>query len=526
MKSLLKQRRTEEAWQVMQLLKKAGKVPDRVCASRLVAQLAHRGVPSSLARAQQILSYLREQNAVELLDLDALGLLAMASARGGAARYALGVLKLMLDMSLYPSVKVWSAVVSKLGRHVDDCPLALECFDEMCSRLKEAKSTSQGLDVSSSWPDTGAFNAALNACATMGFMEKAISLWGELPQYELTPDCLSFNILIKMYARTEDKELLNTVMEEMEAAGVDPDQSTLNSLVAAYVGMGEMKEAEILVKKFQEQAKRIESGELDRSRWGANLRPDVRTYTTMMKGYIRNGRRSDAMQVLLAMQKDKDPRSSPNEVSYTTAISSCVQMGLMDEACIVLQEMTTQKVPANVVTYNVLLKGYCRSRQLQKAYGLVSDMKSAGISLDVVSYNTLIDGCIEMDDNIGALGFFKEMRMKGIAPSEVSYTTLMKAFGRNGQPYQVHRVFEEMQQDANMRTDAFAWNVLLDSYCRSGRMADAQRMFQKMKEERFALLSLYVPVSSLNVCICENSTRLKQILSSTYSLLVFVLPGI
>lgn len=494
MRSLLKQRRTEEAWQVMQLLKKEGNVPDRVCMSRLVAQLSHRGIPSSLARAQQILSYLREQNEVELLDSDALGLLAMASARAGAARYALGVLKLMLDMSLYPSVKVWSAVVSRLGRHVDDCPLALECFDEICSRLEEAKSLSQGLDVSSSWPDTGAFNAALNACATMGHMEKAMSLWGELPQYELAPDCLTFNILIKMYARTEDKELLKTVMEEMEAAGVDPDQSTLNSLVAAYVGMGEIEEAEILIKKFQEQAQRIESGEEDRSKWGANLRPDVRTFTTMMKGYIQNGRRSDAMQVLLAMQKEKDPRSLPNEVSYTTAISSCVRMGLMDEACIVLQEMTTQNVPANVVTYNVLLKGYCRSRQLQKAYGLVSDMQSAGIPLDVVSYNTLINGCIEMDDNTGALCFFKEMRMKGIAPSEVSYTTLMKAFGRNGQPHQVHQVFEEMQQDANMRTDAFAWNVLLDSYCRSGRMADAQRMFQKMKEERFVLQSLCVCV--------------------------------
>jgi pentatricopeptide repeat protein len=153
-------------------------------------------------------------------------------------------------------------------------------------------------------------------------------------------------------------------------------------------------------------------------------------------------------------------------------------------------------------------------------------MRSAGISLDVVSYNTLIDGCIEMDDNIGALGFFKEMRMKGIAPSEVSYTTLMKAFGRNGQPHQVHQVFEEMQQDANMRTDAFAWNVLLDSYCRSGRMADAQRMFHKMKEARFALLSLCVSVPSLTVCICENSTRLKQIHRSTYSVLVIVLPAI
>ncbi|KAG0578423.1 hypothetical protein KC19_4G021500 [Ceratodon purpureus] len=476
MRGLLKERRTDEAWQVMQILTRAGKLPDRQCASRLVAQLAHRGVPSSLARAQQVLSRLRTQDRLDLLDSDALGLLAMASARSGAARYALNVLQVMFEMGFYPSVKVWSAVVSRLGRHVDDCLLALELFDDVCLRVREAES--QSLDVKSTRPDTGAFNAALNACATLGFAAKGEELMGTLEIFNLEPDDITFNTLIKLYAKTEQRELLKSVPDQMVENGVKPDQATLNSLVAAYVGLGDLVAAEALLRRLQDGDR--ESG----SWWGAHLKPDVRTYTTMMKGYVQKGRRSDAMRTLLAMQMDKDPRSAPNEVTYTTAISSCVRLGLMDEASAVLQEMARQNIPANVVTYNVLLKGYCTTRRLQKAQAVVADMEKVGIALDVVSYNTMINGCIEADDNIGALDYFKKMREAGIAPSAVSYTTLMKAFGRNGQPKQVHLVFEEMRSDPSMKTDAIAWNVLLDSYCRNGRAADAKRMFLKMKEDR------------------------------------------
>lgn len=483
MRDLLKQRRTDEAWQGMQLLSRSGKFPDRQCTSRLVAQLSHRGVPSCLARAQQVLTNLRKNNQVDLLDSDSLGLLALASARSGAARYALNVLNLMFEMDIYPSVKVWSAVVSRLGRHVDDCLLALELFDEVCRLIEEAES--QGIDVRSARPDTGAFNAALNACATLGFAAKGEDLMNSMRRCGLQPDSITFNTLIKLYAKCDQRKLLKSLPDEMVENKVMPDESTVNSLIAGYVGLGDLREAEALLRRLQDKSEQgNDSKTKSKSWWGAHLRPDVRTYTTLMKGYVQKGRRSDAMRTLLAMQMDKDPRSSPNEVSYTTAISSCVRLGLMDEATVVLQEMLKHNIPVNVITYNILLKGYCSARKLQKAHSVVKDMEEAGVALDVVSYNTLINGCIETGDNAAALDYFKKMRETGISPSAVSYTTLMKAFGRNGQPKQVHLVFEEMRNDPRMKTDAVAWNVLLDSYCRNGRVADAKRMFLQMKEDR------------------------------------------
>ncbi|CAM6013903.1 unnamed protein product [Sphagnum balticum] len=531
----LKERRTDDAWMQLQTLKGEGIEPSRECLSRLVAQLSHHGTPSSLSKAQRILSDLRKQDKIRQLDSDSLGLLAMASARAGAARYALRIVRLMLELDLYPPVKIWSAIVSRLGRQPDDGLLALELFDDICLYFRAPDAVE--LSMNTMRPDTGAFNAVLNACATLGLMDRANTILGLMPRFGVVADTLTFNVLIKLYARTEQMELLKGVFGRMEEAGVEPDQSTLNSLVAAYVGLGDLEAAESLVERFwkmpqenvqahhekcesssshsqtensvveyrgislkserhrklkfwsperqEERARSEDAGSVaSERRWGDRLRPDVRTYTTLMKGYVQEGQVGDAMDFLLAMEQKFDPNVSPNEVTYTTAIAACVRLNLMDEAHSILREMRLRKVPANIVTYNILLSGYCRSRNMEKAYSLVADMKLAGISLDVVSYNTLINGCIKSGDNVAALAHFQQMREGGIAPSEVSYTTLMKAFGQNGQPRLVHQVFEEMQADPRMRPDSVAWNVLIDSICQSDRMADAKSAFKRMKEAR------------------------------------------
>ncbi|CAD6268590.1 unnamed protein product [Miscanthus lutarioriparius] len=116
--------------------------------------------------------------------------------------------------------------------------------------------------------------------------------------------------------------------------------------------------------------------------------------------------------------------------------------------------MAAAGVPANRVTYNVQLKGYCQQLQIGKARELFEEtVTDAGIQPGMVTYNTLMDGCVLSDDSTGALAFFNEMWSRGIAPSTVSYMTLMKAFTVLGQPKVAHKVFEEMERDPRVTVD-------------------------------------------------------------------------
>ena len=214
--------------------------------------------------------------------------------------------------------------------------------------------------------------------------------------------------------------------------------------------------------------------------------PNTRMYTTLMKGYMKAGRVSDTVRMLEAMRRQDDAGSHPDHVSYTTVVSALVKAGSMDWARQVLAEMTRIGVPANRITYNVLLKGYCKQLQIEKARELLKEMADdAGIQADVVSYNILIDGCILVDDSAGALAFFNEMRARGIAPTKISYTTLMKAFAFSGQPKLARKVFDEMVNDPRVKVDLIAWNMLVEGYCRLGLVEEAKKVIQKMKEDGF-----------------------------------------
>ncbi|XP_028775179.1 pentatricopeptide repeat-containing protein At3g09650, chloroplastic [Neltuma alba] len=504
--TLLRQRKTEEAWTAYT---NSAHLPSPACLSRLVSQLSFQNTRSGLTRAQSIVTRLRHERQLHRLDANCLGLLAVAATKAGYTSYATSIVKSMLRSGYLPHVKAWSAVVSGLASSGDEGPAeALRLFKAVTRRVRKFNDLQI---VSNSRPDTVAFNAALNACANLGDSEKFLQVFDEMPHHGVEPDALTYNVMIKLCCKTDRKDLLVFVLERILEVGIPPCMTTLHSLVAAYVGFGDLKTAEKLVQAMREQRtdlckilrasnseNLVENDESVFKKLLPNLTnqsdneqpllpkvyaPNSRIYTTLMKGYMQAGRVSDTVRMLEAMRCQDDRSSHPDHVSYTTVVSALVKAGSMDRARQILAEMTRIGVNPNVITYNILLKGYCMQLQIDQARELLKDMvDDAGIQPDVVSYNILIDGCILVDDSAGALAFFNEMRAKGIAPTKVSYTTLMKAFALSGQPKLAHRVFDEMLNDPRVKADRVAWNMLVEGYCRLGLIEEAKKIIEKMKE--------------------------------------------
>ena len=244
-----------------------------------------------------------------------------------------------------------------------------------------------------------------------------------------------------------------------------PDEATYNTLVSAYVGMGDVLAGEAMVREMQTL--------------GARCKPAVRTLTTLIHGFVEQQEVHKARMLLDSMQSDYG--FPPNEVAYTSVIGAYANSGQLEAAQKLLVEMAELRIPANVVTYNTLISGYCRAGQWEHATCLFKDMQEAGVAADVITYNTLIDGCIRREDNVGALDWFKQMRRGGLGASTQSYTNLIKLFGDNGQPWLAARVFEEMESDPEVHVDRAAWNSLIHSFSRGGLMEEAEAAFRSMK---------------------------------------------
>ncbi|TXG59123.1 hypothetical protein EZV62_016952 [Acer yangbiense] len=508
--TLLRQRKTEEAWIHYTL---STHLPSPTCLSRLVSQLSYQNTNLGLTRAQSIVTRLRHDRQLHRLDANSLGLLAVAAAKSGHTLYATSVVKSMLRSGYLPHVKAWSAVVSRLAASGDDGPTeSIKLFNAVVRRVR--KFTDQAV-VGDSRPDTAAFNAVLNACANLGNTDKFLKLFDEMTEFNAVPDVLTYNVMIKLCARVDRKDLLVFVFERILELEIPLCMTTLHSLVAAYVGFGELETAENMVQAMREGRRDLcavlrdsnfkdlsdnkgDDGVFERLLPNSVnptseppllvkvYPPNSRIYTTLMKGYMNQGRVTDMVRMLEAMKCQDDRSSHPDHVTYTTVVSALVKAGSMDRARQVLAEMTRIGVPANRITYNILLKGYCQQLQIDNAKELLREMADdAGIDPDVISYNILIDGCILIDDGAGALAFFNEMRAKGITPSKISYTTLMKAFALTAQPKLANKVFDEMLSDPRVKVDIVAWNMLVEGYCRLGLVEEAKKIIQRMKDDGF-----------------------------------------
>jgi pentatricopeptide repeat protein len=481
-------------------------------ASRLLAQLSFSsGSPEAFSRAARLLQSLRARGALDLLDANSLSLAAAAAARSRDARLAHSLLLYMLRHGLLPDRRAYTAAVARITPPTK----ALRLFDAVLRHLRRA---SPELVPPSCHPDTAAFNAALSACADAGDCPQFRQLFDAMSEWGAAADALSYNVVIKMCARAGRKGLVARVLERMLSSGIAPCATTFHSLVAAFVGFGDISTAERIVQAMREQRKDIclllravamECDDVPDAEQGAALLDDIvagakpeqgtdevpllpkayppnaRVYTTLMKGYMNAGRVEDVVTMLRAMRREAEtaPASRPDHVTYTTVVSALAAAGDMARAHAVLDEMAAAGVPANRVTYNILLKGYCQQLQISKARELFQEMVTdAGIQPGVVTYNTLMDGCVLTDDSTGALAFFNEMRSRGIAPTTVSYTTLMKAFAMSGQPKMAHKVFEEMERDPRVAVDRAAWNMLVEGYCRLGLVETAKQVVERMKE--------------------------------------------
>ncbi|KAJ3680859.1 hypothetical protein LUZ60_015348 [Juncus effusus] len=527
--SLLQNRETEQAYTLFSTLTH---LPDSRCLSRLLAQLSYNAKSSavSLARAKALIRKLVSAGELHRLDGNSLGLLASAAATAGNASLAGSVVRAMLRMGILPHVKAWTAAVSSLAGS-DSSTDALRIFHSVMKRIREARdadvsisNSSMNLDLANSSPDTTAFNAALNACANLGDIKSFAQIFLEdMIEFKSKPDILTYNVLIKMCARAGRKDLISSTFEKIININLEPCITTYTSLIAAFVGFGDLKTAEMIIQAMREgqtdicQLLRdrnldnentsdnnimlldVEMNELLENMVGNEnvavpvrelskiYKPDCRIYTTLMKGYMKAGRLDDVVWTIKAMKLESDPKSRPDHVTYTTVITALVNVGSMDQAHDVFNEMKSANIHANLRTYNVLLKGYCSKLEVNKAKELMREMETqVGIKPSVESYNTLINGCILIDDTASALAFFNEMRDKGIAPSKISYTTIMKAFALSGQPKLAHKVFDEMSKDQRVQMDMPAWNMLVKGYCKMGLLLEAKRVVEQMKEHGFS----------------------------------------
>ncbi|GKB36513.1 pentatricopeptide repeat-containing protein [Tanacetum coccineum] len=260
--------------------------------------------------------------------------------------------------------------------------------------------------------------------------------------------------------------------------------------------------------------------------------PNVKTYTTIIKGLCEYGRIKEALGLLGKMEKNGcDPDivtynivmralSNENMVNeiyelyeslhqkglvpdrYTaTALSGLLKRGSLGIARTLLQDIFLSDIDLDVAVYNVYLYSLCHAREPQELSMLVRSMIKNGIEPNNITFNTILKGFCEEKTLDEALEFFEHVDWPGKRPDLVSFNTILSAACKMGDSRTVQKVVDLMDGEG-FKLNVVGLTCLMQYFCKVGKFDDCLKVFEHMII--YGPRPSVVTVNTLLVYLCKN----------------------
>merc|ERR1719199_1663089 len=150
---------------------------------------------------------------------------------------------------------------------------------------------------------------------------------------------------------------------------------TFNTLIDACARCGRMEHLPKTLEDMEEQG----------------VKPNVITYSTMLKGHCQNGNIQAGFLILENIKKD--PHLKPDEIMYNSLLDGCARSNLVDEGLPLFEQMQAEGVQPSNFTLSILVKLVNRARRLDQAFALVTDVtKKYNFQPNVHVYTNLVSG--------------------------------------------------------------------------------------------------------------------------------------
>ncbi|OMO50407.1 hypothetical protein CCACVL1_30459 [Corchorus capsularis] len=176
----------------------------------------------------------------------------------------------------------------------------------------------------------------------------------------------------------------------------------------------------------------------DMSRRGTGGLVTTSTLTCLIKVLGEEGLVNEALACFYRM---KQFHCKPDVFAYNMIIHALCRVGNFNKARFLLEQMELPgfRCPPDVYTYTILISSYCKfsmqtgcrkaiRRRLYEANHFFREMLFKGFVPDVVTYNCLIDGCCKTYRIERALELFDDMKKRDCVPNRITYNSFIRYY--------------------------------------------------------------------------------------------------
>ncbi|CAA0829100.1 Pentatricopeptide repeat-containing protein -mitochondrial [Striga hermonthica] len=224
------------------------------------------------------------------------------------------------------------------------------------------------------------------------------------------------------------------------------------------------------------------------------------TMTKIMRRLAKARKYEDAIEAfenseLFGIEKDT---SALNRLIEALVYQGSVEHG--EQAYFKFKE----NIPPSQQTFNILVQGWCKMKQMGKAKETVNEMLAHGFGPNLLTYTSFIRTyCCEKDfRKVDAT--LAVMEREGIYPNVVTYTIMMKSYEKAKEFKKAMEVYELTKKN-NCPPDASLYTAFIGILGRMSRVEDAYEVFDAMSRQ-----GVDPNVSTYNMLIFISASRCQE----------------
>lgn len=473
---------------------KASKLPELIDAAlqRCLAAMARLGAPSSDSEAitcQLLSSALRACAASHSFSA------AMAAYEHFAGRIGKGTACLWsvllfhvvetraFHYSEFVLKRLWSQAGPSPPTH--DFVNMVRCHAAQQDKLKLRQSLKK-LCISGRSVDTYTWNRALGAC---GKTACALDLAEELLSAGICNediDAVGYNTLMKYNARAGKIARCFELREEMKSKCVEASEVTFGILLDACVSSKDLERARVVFSELCSSGLRLNvlhctcfmkvlvnahlmeeaAGVLFEMLTSPGGKPDLLTFSVMIKAYAESGEVSSALKMLDVMTKEN---IEPDEVLFNHVLTACATFPLQpSEVTRTFETLMRRGMKPTTTTLSILLKGLAQSGAWAACLQVLKDAPERfRIVPEARLYSQVAQSCVRAGDLRTVLLVFEAMleawHARGrVAPHKEAVRLFLRACLLGGAPDMVadmRRALERYNLDTDAEVDKLFKNA-------------------------------------------------------------------
>ncbi|KAL3533362.1 hypothetical protein ACH5RR_006883 [Cinchona calisaya] len=291
--------------------------------------------------------------------------------------------------------------------------------------------------------NTKSFNIILNGwCNVVGDLREGKRIWREMKTRGIRQDVFSYSSMISCYSKFGNLQSLLKLFDQMKGLDISPDRKVFNAVVHALAKGKHVKEARHLMKTMQEKG----------------ISPNSVTYNSLIMPLCKT-RQLDAAREIFNEMIDRG--MAPTVRTYH-AFFRILRTG--EEVFELLQQMNKTGCLPSHDTYIMLIRKFCRWRQLDNVFKLWNQMNNSGLDHDRSSYIVLIHGLFLNGKLEESYQYYLEMKEKHSLP-EPKIEEMLQAWlsGKQNEGNQITDLKDSRAMPSQIKNKARIQSKRLDS---------------------------------------------------------------